>query len=108
MGKESTGDRSQDVRAGSETPGEPKLRGFSAADDPKRANGTSVDVGPDDAEPATPEVVATEDTFIAPPGKIDHNGPPKDPNAPSGSLSSDDAEVLAVDFGVANPTHPNM
>jgi hypothetical protein len=27
-----------------------------------------------------------------------HDGPPSDPNAPSGSLSSDDEEVVPVDF----------
>jgi|ERR1700722_615551 hypothetical protein len=41
---------------------------------------------------------APEDTFGLPPVEPNHDGPPKDPNAPSGSLSSDGAEALTVDF----------
>jgi len=44
---------------------------------------------------------AIEDAFGLPPAvktSLDNDGPPRDPNAPSGSLSSDDAEVLPVDF----------
>ena len=44
---------------------------------------------------------AIEDAFCLPPATNAprHNdGPPRDPNAPSGSLSSDDAEVVPVDF----------
>jgi hypothetical protein len=44
---------------------------------------------------------AIEDAFGLPPAvktPHDNDGPPRDPNAPSGSLSSDDAEVLPVDF----------
>jgi hypothetical protein len=46
---------------------------------------------------------AVEDTFGLPPGdKAPKNkdGPPRDPNAPSGSLSSDDDEVIPVDFSI--------
>jgi hypothetical protein len=39
-----------------------------------------------------------EDAFVLPDGKIRHEAPPKDPNAPSGSLSSDDEEVVPVDL----------
>jgi hypothetical protein len=39
-----------------------------------------------------------EDTFGLPPVEPKHDGPPKDPNAPSGSLSSDDAEAITVDL----------
>lgn len=42
-----------------------------------------------------------EDAFGLPPEvktPHDDDGPPRDPNAPSGSLSSDDAEVVPVDF----------
>lgn len=42
-----------------------------------------------------------EDAFVLPPAvKTTHDeaGPPRDPNAPSGSLSSDDAEVVPVVF----------
>ena len=44
---------------------------------------------------------AIEDAFGLPPEKSPHDkdGPPNDPNAPSGSLSSDDAEPVPVDFG---------
>lgn len=44
---------------------------------------------------------AIEDAFGLPPAvktPHDNDGPPRDPNAPSGSLSSDDAEVIPVDF----------
>jgi hypothetical protein len=51
--------------------------------------------------------VTTEDAFVVPKKKINHEPPPKDPEAPSGSLSSDDAEAIAVDFGIPGPTHPN-
>jgi hypothetical protein len=40
-----------------------------------------------------------EDAFGLPPGAVpEHDAPPKDPNAPSLSLSSDDEEVVPVDF----------
>jgi hypothetical protein len=44
---------------------------------------------------------AAEDAFGLPPddkSPQDNDGPPRDPNAPSGSLSSDDAEELQVCF----------
>lgn len=44
---------------------------------------------------------AIEDAFGLPPAvktSHDKDGPPRDPNAPSGSLSSDDDEVIPVDF----------
>lgn len=44
---------------------------------------------------------AVEDAFGLPPAvKTPHDkeGPPRDPNAPSGSLSSDDDELIPVDF----------
>jgi hypothetical protein len=104
MAKESSGDHSQSLRPDIEKPDKPALRGFSIADDPKRADRTLLDSKPDDAA-ETPQV-ATEDTFVPPPAKIDHSGPPNDPNAPSGSLSSDDAEAIAVDFSAASPAHP--
>ena len=40
-------------------------------------------------EPTAVEA-AWEDAFIPPDGKVIHEGPPRDPDAPSGSLSSDD------------------
>jgi hypothetical protein len=46
---------------------------------------------------------AIEDAFGLPPAVKtlhDNDGPPSDPNAPSGSLSSDDAEVVPVDFSL--------
>jgi hypothetical protein len=50
---------------------------------------------------------AIEDAFGLPPEDKtphDNGGPPRDPNAPSGSLSSDDAAVVSVDFSpVAHP-----
>jgi hypothetical protein len=50
--------------------------------------------------------VTTEDAFVVPKKMIIHEPPPKDPEAPSGSLSSDDAKAIAVDFGIPS-THPN-
>jgi hypothetical protein len=50
------------------------------------------------------EPVVTEDAFAPPSAKPKHEEPPKDPNAPSGSLSSDDAERISVDFNV--PSKP--
>jgi hypothetical protein len=51
---------------------------------------------PDEPGGAKP---APEDTFGLPPVGPKDNGPPKDPNAPSGSLSSDDAEaIITVDL----------
>jgi hypothetical protein len=50
-----------------------------------------------DKKPAS----AIEDALSLPPAtKAQHHddGPPRDPNAPSGSLPSDDAEVVPVDF----------
>jgi hypothetical protein len=47
---------------------------------------------PSGAEPAP------EDTFGLPPVEPKHEEPPKDPDAPSGSLSSDDAEAITVDL----------
>jgi hypothetical protein len=38
-----------------------------------------------------PAEAPKEDAFILPESKIAHEAPPKDPNAPSGSLSSDEA-----------------
>jgi hypothetical protein len=104
MAKESSGDRSQSLRPDIEKPDGPALRGFSTADDPKRADRTPLDSRPNAAAGMPP--VATEDTFVPPPAKIDHSGPPRDPNAPSGSLSSDDAEAIAVDFSAGNAAHP--
>jgi hypothetical protein len=46
---------------------------------------------------------ASEDAFSLPPAvktPHDKDGPPRDPNAPSGSLSSDDEEVVPVDFSI--------
>jgi hypothetical protein len=46
---------------------------------------------------------AIEDAFgLRPDEKTlhDKDGPPRDPNAPSGSLSSDDDEVTPVDFSI--------
>jgi hypothetical protein len=57
------------------------------------------------SEPGGPKPAA-EDTFGLPPDAPSHDAPPKDPNAPSGSLSSDDAEAIAVDFGIPNPPQP--
>ena len=51
---------------------------------------------------------AWEDAFIPPDGKFIHEGPPRDPDAPSGSLSSDDGEAIAVDFAVPDPTRPHI
>jgi hypothetical protein len=62
--------------------------------------------GENDSEPSVTET-PVEDAFILPDGEPTHDGPPKDPNAPSGSLSSDDAEAISVDFGTGKPTHPN-
>jgi hypothetical protein len=45
-----------------------------------------------------PVETPSEDAFIPPEGEIKHEGPPKDPNVPSGSLSSDDEEAVPVDF----------
>jgi hypothetical protein len=50
---------------------------------------------------------AVEDAFGLPPVKKtphDTDGPPRDPNAPSGSLSSDGEELIPVVFGI--PTKP--
>jgi hypothetical protein len=58
-------------------------------------------------EPTAVEA-AWEDAFIPLDGEIAHEGPPKDPNAPSGSLSSDDCEAIAVDFAIPDPTRPNI
>jgi hypothetical protein len=82
---------------------------LSTPNDPKRANKTPLDsrLGLA-AESIIPQLAVTEDTFIVPQGEIDHGGPPKDPDAPSGSLSSDDDEAIKVDFGVAGPTLPNI
>jgi hypothetical protein len=60
----------------------------AAARKPKREN---------DSEPL-PVATPVEDAFIPPEGEIKHEGPPKEPNAPSGSLSSDDEEVVPVDL----------
>jgi hypothetical protein len=46
---------------------------------------------------------AVEDAFSLPPAKKtphDTDGPPRDPNAPSGSLSSDFDEAIPVEFGI--------
>jgi hypothetical protein len=48
---------------------------------------------PDGAKPVP------EDTFGLPPvEKIEHESPPKDPNAPSLSLSADEEEAVSVDL----------
>jgi hypothetical protein len=48
---------------------------------------------PDGAKPAP------EDTFGLPPvEKIEHEPPPRDPNAPSLSLSADEEEAVPVDL----------
>jgi hypothetical protein len=101
-------DRGQQVRPGIAEAEGPARAGLNTADDSKRADGTQLDskVG-FDAESDAPQLAATEDAFIVPQGTIDHEGPPKDPNAPSGSLSSDDDEAIEVDFGAANPAPPN-
>jgi hypothetical protein len=106
MNNEYLKDRSQKVRPGLEKPGEPALRGVGVAADEKRADGTPLDSKPE-ARPAILPT-ASEDAFIVPAGKIAHEGPPKDPNEPSGSLSADDAEPIVADFTAANPTHPNI
>jgi hypothetical protein len=80
------------------------LVGNSSEENPKRSNSA-----PSDRRPATStdqKSGPTEDTFAPAAGPIDHNGPPKDPDAPSGSLSSDDAEAITVDFSISNSTHP--
>lgn len=71
----------------------------------RRPDQTPPDKKPGEAAGTPP--TANEDTFVVPGGKIRDDGPPKDPNAPSGSLSSDDAEAIAVDF-TANPAHPKL
>jgi hypothetical protein len=78
--------------------------GSSSEENPKRPNRA-----PLDSRPATPTVQKsgpTEDTFVPAAGPVDYNEPPKDPNAPSGSLSSDDAEAITVDFSVPDSRHP--
>ncbi len=45
-----------------------------------------------------------EDALIVPEGKVKHNAPPVDASAARGSLSSDEAEAIAVDF--SNPAKP--
>jgi hypothetical protein len=52
-------------------------------------------------EPDEPTVA--EDTFVLPPDESKHEEPPKDPNPPSGSLSSDDDEVIPVNLTPAPP-----
>jgi hypothetical protein len=61
--------------------------------------------GENDSE-SPPVETPEEDAFTPPEGEIKHEVPPKDPNAPSGSLSSDDAEAIAVDFSIPTPTTP--
>jgi hypothetical protein len=60
-------------------------------------------LGENVAEPPATEA-PKEDAFIIPERKVKHAGPPTDPDAPSGSLSSDEAEAIAVDF--SNPANP--
>jgi hypothetical protein len=60
-------------------------------------------LGENEAEPPATEA-PKEDAFIVSEGNIKYDAPPIDPEAPSGSLPSDDAEAIAVDF--TNPTNP--
>jgi hypothetical protein len=59
--------------------------------------------GENDAEPL-PIETPFEDAFIPPVGEIKHEGPPKDPDPPSGSLSSDDVKTGAVELTPVPPS----
>jgi hypothetical protein len=101
---ENARDRSRRVRAGFEKRTERALKGFATADDPQRADKTPLDRQPGAlVDNVVRQAAGREDAFVTPPKPIDHGGPPNDPNAPSGSLSSDDVKAIAVDFGVAKP-----
>jgi hypothetical protein len=58
--------------------------------------------GANDSEPV-PVETPVEDAFIPPDGEIKHEAPPKDPDPPSGSLSSDDEKTGPVDLTPASP-----
>jgi hypothetical protein len=58
--------------------------------------------GENDAE-LVPIETPVEDAFIPPEGEIKHEEPPKDPDPPSGSLSSDDEKPGPVDLTPAPP-----
>jgi hypothetical protein len=99
------GHRIQQLRTSIEDLKQPAPRGFSATHDPRRTDRTPLETP---TEGVIQQAAPTEDTFIAPAGPINHDGPPKDPSAPSGSLSSDESEAIAVDFAAANPPRPNI
>jgi hypothetical protein len=49
------------------------------------------------------EPAGAEDAFVLPPDEPKREEPPKDPNPPSGSLSSDDDEEIPVNLAPAPP-----
>jgi hypothetical protein len=58
--------------------------------------------GENDSEPV-PVETPVEDAFTPPDGEIKHEAPPKDPEAPSGSLSADGEKTGTVDLTPAPP-----